>query len=71
MTLQQSLIYVCVFFFRDIFDQVDQDMPHAINVTPAEQEAIERVSIHCHCIIGFCLCIFVIMDIAFPVIWIY
>lgn len=27
----------------DIFDQVDQDMPHAINVTPAEQEAIERL----------------------------
>ncbi|KAJ4831568.1 hypothetical protein Tsubulata_008711 [Turnera subulata] len=29
--------------FRDIFDQPDQDMPHAINVTPAEQEAIERL----------------------------
>lgn len=32
----------------DIFDQPDgpdQDMPHAINVTPAEQEAIERVCI--------------------------
>lgn len=27
----------------DIFDQPDQDMPHAINVTPAEQEAIERL----------------------------
>ncbi|KAF2323054.1 hypothetical protein GH714_033041 [Hevea brasiliensis] len=28
----------------DIFDQVDQDMPHAINVTPAEQEArLERL----------------------------
>ncbi|KAF4396840.1 hypothetical protein F8388_004808 [Cannabis sativa] len=26
----------------DLFDQPDQDMPHAINVTPAEQEAIER-----------------------------
>ncbi|CAK7336363.1 unnamed protein product [Dovyalis caffra] len=28
---------------RDIFDQPDQEMPHAINVTPAEQEAIERL----------------------------
>lgn len=28
-----------------MFDQPDQDMPHAINVTPAEQEAIERVCI--------------------------
>ncbi|XP_050234550.1 ubiquitin receptor RAD23b [Mercurialis annua] len=27
----------------DLFDQGDQDMPHAINVTPAEQEAIERL----------------------------
>ncbi|KAF3432512.1 hypothetical protein FNV43_RR27252 [Rhamnella rubrinervis] len=27
----------------DIFDQPEQDMPHAINVTPAEQEAIERL----------------------------
>ncbi|XP_039064999.1 ubiquitin receptor RAD23b-like isoform X2 [Hibiscus syriacus] len=27
----------------DIFDQADQEMPHAINVTPAEQEAIERL----------------------------
>ncbi|XP_021295208.1 ubiquitin receptor RAD23b-like [Herrania umbratica] len=27
----------------DIFDQAEQDMPHAINVTPAEQEAIERL----------------------------
>ncbi|XP_027341068.1 ubiquitin receptor RAD23b-like [Abrus precatorius] len=27
----------------DIFDQPDQDMPHAINVTPAEQEAIGRL----------------------------
>uniref|UniRef100_A0A803QNE3 Ubiquitin receptor RAD23 n=1 Tax=Cannabis sativa TaxID=3483 RepID=A0A803QNE3_CANSA len=27
----------------DLFDQPDQDMPHAINVTPAEQEAIERL----------------------------
>ncbi|KAK4800905.1 hypothetical protein SAY86_021392 [Trapa natans] len=27
----------------DMFDQVEQDMPHAINVTPAEQEAIERL----------------------------
>ncbi|XP_039070804.1 ubiquitin receptor RAD23b-like [Hibiscus syriacus] len=28
---------------RDIFDQAEQDMPHAINVTPAEQEAIQRL----------------------------
>ncbi|XP_022715400.1 ubiquitin receptor RAD23b-like isoform X3 [Durio zibethinus] len=27
----------------DIFDQAEQDMPHAVNVTPAEQEAIERL----------------------------
>ncbi|KAK1422420.1 hypothetical protein QVD17_25525 [Tagetes erecta] len=27
----------------DIFDQADQEMPHAISVTPAEQEAIERL----------------------------
>ncbi|KAA3479146.1 ubiquitin receptor RAD23b-like [Gossypium australe] len=27
----------------DIFDQAEQEMPHAINVTPAEQEAIERL----------------------------
>ncbi|VVB11561.1 unnamed protein product [Arabis nemorensis] len=27
----------------DIFDQPDQEMPHAINVTPAEQEAIQRL----------------------------
>ncbi|VVA91512.1 unnamed protein product [Arabis nemorensis] len=27
----------------DIFDQADQEMPHAVNVTPAEQEAIQRL----------------------------
>ncbi|KAG6421453.1 hypothetical protein SASPL_118006 [Salvia splendens] len=27
----------------DIFDQAEQDMPHAVSVTPAEQEAIERM----------------------------
>ncbi|XP_028793961.1 ubiquitin receptor RAD23b isoform X2 [Neltuma alba] len=27
----------------DIFDQPEQDMPHSINVTPAEQEAIGRL----------------------------
>ncbi|KAM7254120.1 hypothetical protein ACFE04_031802 [Oxalis oulophora] len=27
----------------DDFDQPDQEMPHAINVTPAEQEAIQRL----------------------------
>ncbi|TYG48935.1 hypothetical protein ES288_D10G054800v1 [Gossypium darwinii] len=27
----------------DIFDEAEQEMPHAINVTPAEQEAIERL----------------------------
>eukprot|EP00262_Sarcandra_glabra_P006996 TRINITY_DN1955_c0_g7_i1.p1 TRINITY_DN1955_c0_g7~~TRINITY_DN1955_c0_g7_i1.p1 ORF type:complete len:376 (-),score=84.69 TRINITY_DN1955_c0_g7_i1:221-1348(-) len=27
----------------DLFEQPDQDMPHAINVTPAEQEAIQRL----------------------------
>lgn len=27
----------------DMFDQAEQEMPHAINVTPAEQEAIERL----------------------------
>lgn len=26
-----------------MFDQPEQEMPHAINVTPAEQEAIQRV----------------------------
>lgn len=26
-----------------MFDEAEQDMPHAISVTPAEQEAIERV----------------------------
>lgn len=37
---------VTLFYIRDIFDQPDQDMPHAINVTPAEQEAIGRVCLH-------------------------
>ncbi|XP_010532056.1 PREDICTED: ubiquitin receptor RAD23b [Tarenaya hassleriana] len=27
----------------DIFDQQEQEMPHAINVTPAEQESIQRL----------------------------
>ncbi|KAK6153837.1 hypothetical protein DH2020_013476 [Rehmannia glutinosa] len=27
----------------DIFDQAEQEMPHAVSVTPAEQEAIERM----------------------------
>ncbi|XP_010459157.1 PREDICTED: probable ubiquitin receptor RAD23a [Camelina sativa] len=27
----------------DIFDQPEQEMPHAVNVTPAEQEAIQRL----------------------------
>uniref|UniRef100_A0A2P2KD67 Ubiquitin receptor RAD23 n=1 Tax=Rhizophora mucronata TaxID=61149 RepID=A0A2P2KD67_RHIMU len=27
----------------DIFDQPEEDMPHAVNVTPAEQEAIARL----------------------------
>ncbi|KAI4379248.1 hypothetical protein MLD38_005571 [Melastoma candidum] len=27
----------------DIFDQPEQDMPHAIHVTPAEQEALDRL----------------------------
>ncbi|KAH1240094.1 Ubiquitin receptor RAD23b [Glycine max] len=27
----------------DMFEQPEQDMPHAINVTPAEQEAIGRL----------------------------
>ncbi|KAH6771959.1 Rad23 UV excision repair protein family [Perilla frutescens var. hirtella] len=27
----------------DIFDQAEPDMPHAVSVTPAEQEAIERM----------------------------
>nr|ACJ83410.1 unknown [Medicago truncatula]AFK49490.1 unknown [Medicago truncatula] len=27
----------------DNFDQAEQDMPHAVNVTPAEQEAIGRL----------------------------
>lgn len=30
-------------FEGDLFDQPEQDMPHAINVTPAEQQAIERL----------------------------
>ncbi|CAI0473968.1 unnamed protein product [Linum tenue] len=29
--------------YREMFDQPDQEMPHAINVTPAEQAAIERL----------------------------
>ncbi|KAG5111139.1 hypothetical protein JHK82_040362 [Glycine max] len=29
-------------FTCDIFDQPEQDMPHSINVTPAEQHAIKR-----------------------------
>jgi len=29
-----------------MFDQPEQEMPHAINVTPAEQEAIQRVKHH-------------------------
>lgn len=37
--------YKITLFSSDMFDQPDQDMPHAINVTPAEQEAIERVCI--------------------------
>lgn len=27
----------------DLFEQADEDMPHAINVTPAEQESIDRL----------------------------
>ncbi|GFQ06278.1 ubiquitin receptor rad23b [Phtheirospermum japonicum] len=27
----------------DLFDQAEQDMPHAVSVTPAEQEAVERL----------------------------
>ncbi|CAH8381167.1 unnamed protein product [Eruca vesicaria subsp. sativa] len=27
----------------DVFDQAEQEMPHAVNVTPAEQEAIQRL----------------------------
>ena len=30
----------------DVFDQPEQEMPHAVNVTPAEQEAIRRVHTH-------------------------
>ncbi|XP_022153480.1 ubiquitin receptor RAD23b-like [Momordica charantia] len=30
-------------FEGDMFEQAEQDMPHAINVTPAEQAAIERL----------------------------
>lgn len=32
----------------DIFDQPEQEMPHAVNVTPEEQEAIQRVHRHTH-----------------------
>ena len=42
--------------FRDMFDQADQDeMPHTINVTAEEQEAIRRVccfvlfNLYTHC----------------------
>ncbi|CAA3000546.1 ubiquitin receptor RAD23b-like [Olea europaea subsp. europaea] len=28
---------------EDVFDEPEQDMPHAVSVTPAEQEAIERM----------------------------
>ena len=27
----------------DVFDQPEQEIPNAVNVTPAEQEAIQRV----------------------------
>lgn len=40
---RSKIIIVRINVCRDIFDQAEQDMPHAINVTPAEQEAIERV----------------------------
>lgn len=44
---------------RDLFDQPDQEMAHAISVTPAEGEAIERVcllsvNMHSHCI-NYCV----------------
>lgn len=29
-----------------MFEQAEPDMPHAINVTPAEQAAIERVRLY-------------------------
>lgn len=29
-----------------MLDQPEQEMPHAINVTPGEQEAIQRVKHH-------------------------
>lgn len=32
----------------DIFDQPEQEMPHAVNVTPEEQEAIQRVLQNTH-----------------------
>jgi hypothetical protein len=42
-------IYAKLFFSdisRDLLDQPDQDeMPHAISVTPEEQEAIGRVCV--------------------------
>lgn len=63
MTLRQILLS---FLVREMFEQVDQEMPHAINVTPAEQEAIERVSAlslhHGHLPFVF----FVLIDMAFP-----
>lgn len=45
MYSKKFFIYKCnpLSFTSDIFDQPEQDMPHAINVTPAEQEAIGRV----------------------------
>ncbi|KAF8392971.1 hypothetical protein HHK36_021212 [Tetracentron sinense] len=33
----------CMYNSWDLFDQPEQDMPHAVSVTPAEQEAIERL----------------------------
>lgn len=44
------------YFSRDMFDQPEQDMPHAINVTPAEQEAIQRVCTF------FLFCIWAVSD---------
>ncbi|RVX13440.1 Ubiquitin receptor RAD23b [Vitis vinifera] len=45
--LDMFFLVLCAHFAADqlwdIFDQPEQELPHAINVTPAEQEAIERL----------------------------
>lgn len=41
-----------------MFEQAEPDMPHAINVTPAEQAAIERVRTPLYSLSAFLFSIF-------------